>query len=284
MELCGLSASPEENASEGTKHAEENRISHSSSAPCMIRGGRQQSKAVSANSQILRRYTSTIIWAGWNSASSFTSLHSNVRTETNVQRVSPYGSKLPSVLLKYFRKPSSASFELCCWFGFPFYCFHFLFFLFFFSSLACFIFLPHLLGKSVLLNNRVRLNSADLIAHGAQVAPFWTCPKILLWEKSDTKWTSPKQCAYEPVGGTWSQTRSQCLAVSFRNKSIVFQITFTELNSLVSGNLHLNSFSRYLFLPVKPPFISCLFCITAIRVVFLIMYIKSISLSFIFFF
>ena len=61
MELHGLSAPPKENASEGARHAEENRISHSSSAHCMIRGGRQQSKAVSADSQMLWRDTSTII-------------------------------------------------------------------------------------------------------------------------------------------------------------------------------------------------------------------------------
>lgn len=53
MELHGLSAPPKENASEGARRAEENRISHSSSAPCMIRGGRQQSKAVS---DIVERY------------------------------------------------------------------------------------------------------------------------------------------------------------------------------------------------------------------------------------
>lgn len=140
---------------EGARHAEENRICHSSSTPCMIRGGRQQSKAVSADRYCGDIPVLYIIWAGWNSASSFTSLHLNVRTETNIQCVSPYGSKLPSVHLNYFRNPSSASFELYyCWFGFPFYCFHFLFPLFLFSSVACFIFLPHLLGKSILLNNR----------------------------------------------------------------------------------------------------------------------------------
>lgn len=109
------------------------------------------------------------------------------------------------------------------------------------------------------------------------MAPFWTCPKIPLWEKSDIKWTSSKQCTYEPIGGTWSQARNQCLAILFRNKSIVFQMTFTELNSLVSGNLHLNSFSRYLLVPVKPSFISCLFCITAIRVLSFSLHTSSLS-------
>lgn len=61
MEIHRLSAILKENASAGVRHAGENRISHSFLAPCMIRGDRQQSKAVSADSQILWKDSSTII-------------------------------------------------------------------------------------------------------------------------------------------------------------------------------------------------------------------------------
>lgn len=104
MELRRLSVRLKENASEGERHAGENRISHSFSGPCMIGGDRQQSKPVSAESHILWKDSNTIIWIGWNSSSSVTGLHSNVRTEMDIKCISPYGSKLPSVLLKYFRQ------------------------------------------------------------------------------------------------------------------------------------------------------------------------------------
>lgn len=128
MELYELSAPPEENASKGAIHGEKYGTSHSSSSACMMRGGRQQNKVVSTDSRISWRDTSSIIWTGWNSASSFTNLHSNARTEANIQSVSPYGRKFPSVLVNYFWKPSSASVKLYyCIFGFSFYSFYFLF-------------------------------------------------------------------------------------------------------------------------------------------------------------